>query len=184
MKWFYIVSQTFFMNLTMENPPWITVHLCLLLRNKLCTWRENKRPETFSVGQLSWEIWNRCIVCTLLMAHDADETECKHLLQWKSEQQQISYIFDVLKNSHSIGRGHHITFIPMLTHKMIPCCWSKYQYYELVDKGFWWLLVRFFQVMSGAGNVLFSIQSSFVQTLFRLNLSYMVCLSELRFDKR
>ena len=61
MKWFYIVSQTFFMNLTMENPPWITVHLRLLLRNKLCTWYENKLPETFSVGQLSREIWNRCI---------------------------------------------------------------------------------------------------------------------------
>ena len=52
-KWFYIVSQTFFMNLTMENPPWITVRFRLLLRNKLCTWHENKRPETFSVGQLS-----------------------------------------------------------------------------------------------------------------------------------
>ena len=61
MKWFYIVSQTFFMNSTMENPPWITVHLRLLLRNKLCTWHENKLPETFSVGQLSREIWNRCI---------------------------------------------------------------------------------------------------------------------------
>ena len=65
MKWFYIVSQTFFMNLTMENPPWITVHLRLLLRNKLCTWHENKLPETFSVGQLSREIWNRCIVFDL-----------------------------------------------------------------------------------------------------------------------
>ena len=61
MKWCYIVSQTFFMNLTMENPPWITVHLRLLQRNKLCTWHENKRPETFSLGKLSREIWNRCI---------------------------------------------------------------------------------------------------------------------------
>ena len=36
--------------------------LTLLLRNKLCTWLENKHPETFSVSQLSLEIWNRCIV--------------------------------------------------------------------------------------------------------------------------
>ena len=61
MKWFYIVSQTFFMNSTMENPPWIKVHLRLLLRNKLCSWHEDKLPETFSVGQLSREIWKRCI---------------------------------------------------------------------------------------------------------------------------
>ena len=69
MKWFYIVSQTFFMNSTMENPPWITVHLRLLLRNKLCTWHENKLPETFSVGQLSREIWNRCIPYTFRFQH-------------------------------------------------------------------------------------------------------------------
>ena len=72
MKWFYIVSQTFFMNSTMENPPWITVHLRFLLRNKLCTWHENKLPETFSVGQLLREIWNRCIgmyISCLKMLH-------------------------------------------------------------------------------------------------------------------
>ena len=46
-KLFYIVSQSFFMNLAMENPPWITVHLSLLMINKLCTRHENKLSADF-----------------------------------------------------------------------------------------------------------------------------------------
>ena len=49
----YIVSQSFFMNLAMENPSSITVHLSLLMMNKLCTRHENNRPQTFSAGQIS-----------------------------------------------------------------------------------------------------------------------------------
>ena len=54
-KLFYIVSQSFFMNLAMENPPWITVHLSLLMMNmnKLCTRHENKPSPDISAGQIS-----------------------------------------------------------------------------------------------------------------------------------
>ena len=61
-KLFYIVSQSFFMNLAMENPPWITVHLSLLMMNKLCTRHENKPYPDFFCRPNFGEICKSCIV--------------------------------------------------------------------------------------------------------------------------